>query len=149
MTGWRIGWIEAPPVLGPVIENLVQFFTSGVAPFMQRGAIAALDDGEPFVAEQIARARAGCDMVADPLIATGKVDLVKPHGAFYLFLSIPGQDDVRRLALRLVDEANIGLAPGTAFGPGGERFLRLCYARGEGQLREATARFVSWLERNV
>ncbi|GGF75791.1 aminotransferase [Azorhizobium oxalatiphilum] len=147
MTGWRIGWIEAPPALGQIIENLVQFSTSGVAPFMQRGAIAALEQGEPFVAEQIARARKGCDLVADPLIATGKVDLVKPKGAFYLFMSVPGYDDVRALALRLVDEANIGLAPGTAFGPGGERFLRLCYARGEAQLTEATKRLVTWLER--
>ncbi|MGU3496490.1 pyridoxal phosphate-dependent aminotransferase [Xanthobacteraceae bacterium A53D] len=149
MTGWRIGWIEAPPALGQIIENLVQFSTSGVAPFMQRGAIAALEEGEPFVAEQIARARKGCDLVADALIATGKVDLVKPSGAFYLFMSIPGYEDVRALALRLVDEANVGLAPGTAFGPGGERFLRLCYARGEGQLTEATRRLVDWLGRQT
>ncbi|WP_341988111.1 pyridoxal phosphate-dependent aminotransferase [Azorhizobium sp. AG788] len=147
MTGWRIGWLEAPPALGQIVENLVQYSTSGVAAFMQRGAIAALEQGEPFVAEQIARARHGCDLVADPLIATGKVDLVKPHGAFYLFLSIPGHDDVRRLALQLIDEANVGLAPGTAFGPGGERYLRLCYARGEAQLKEATARLVAWLDR--
>src|SRR6185295_4243662 len=50
MTGWRIGWLSAPPALGPVIENLVQYSTSGTAAFMQRAATVALDDGESYVA---------------------------------------------------------------------------------------------------
>ncbi len=145
MTGWRIGWIEADPRLGQVVENLIQYSTSGVAAFMQRGAIAALEQGEPFVAEQIARARAGRDIVADALLATGKVDLVKPDGAFYLFFGINGHRDVARLGLRLVDEANVGIAPGTAFGPGGEGFMRLCFARGAVQLEEAARRLSAWI----
>ncbi|WP_454915060.1 pyridoxal phosphate-dependent aminotransferase [Xanthobacter sediminis] len=146
MTGWRIGWIEADPRLGQVIENLIQYSTSGVAAFMQRGAVAALELGEPFVAEQIARARRGRDLVADTLLATGKVDLVKPQGAFYLFFGIEGFPDVRRLGLTLVDEANVGIAPGTAFGAGGEGFMRLCFARGETQLAEAARRLAGWIE---
>ncbi|MBP2149887.1 pyridoxal phosphate-dependent aminotransferase [Xanthobacter flavus] len=147
MTGWRIGWLEAHPRLGQIIENLIQYSTSGVAAFMQRGAIAALDQGEPFVAEQIARARRGRDLVGDALLATGRVDLVKPPGAFYLFFGIEGRRDVRSLGLTLVDEANVGLAPGTAFGHGGEGFMRLCFARGDAQLAEASRRLVNWLER--
>ena len=147
MTGWRIGWLEAHPRLGQIIENLIQYSTSGVAAFMQRGAIAALDQGEPFVAEQIARARRGRDLVGDALLATGRVDLVKPPGAFYLFFGIEGRRDVRSLGLTLVDEANVGLAPGTAFGLGGEGFMRLCFARGDAQLAEASRRLVDWLER--
>jgi len=145
MTGWRVGWIEAPARLGQIVENLIQYSTSGVAAFMQRGAIAALEEGEPFVAEQIARARRGRDLVCDALIATGKVDLVPPPGAFYAFFGIHGQNDVRRLGLTLVDEANVGLAPGTAFGPGGEGFMRLCFARGEMQLAEASLRLARWI----
>ncbi|MEP9354223.1 pyridoxal phosphate-dependent aminotransferase [Xanthobacter sp. KR7-65] len=148
MTGWRIGWLEAHPRLGQIIENLIQYSTSGVAAFMQRGAVAALDEGEAFVAEQIARARRGRDIVADALIGTGKVDLVKPPGAFYLFFGIAGREDVRSLGFTLVDEANVGLAPGTAFGPGGEGFMRLCFARGDAQLAEVSRRLVSWLERD-
>ncbi|MFG1237095.1 pyridoxal phosphate-dependent aminotransferase [Xanthobacter autotrophicus DSM 597] len=147
MTGWRIGWLEAHPRLGQIIENLIQYSTSGVAAFMQRGAIAALEQGEPFVAEQIARARRGRDLVGDALLATGRVDLVKPPGAFYLFFGIEGRRDVRSLGLTLVDEANVGLAPGTAFGLGGEGFMRLCFARGDAQLAEASRRLVNWLER--
>lgn len=145
MTGWRIGWIEAHPALGQIIENIIQYSTSGVAAFMQRGAIAALDDGDGFVAEQVARARAGRDLVADALLATGQVRLAKPPGAFYLFFGIAGEDDVRRLGLKLVDEAGVGIAPGTAFGPGGEGFMRLCFARGEGQLGDAARRLAAWI----
>jgi len=145
MTGWRIGWLEASPKLGQVVENLIQYSTSGVAAFMQRGAIAALDEGEGFVAEQVARARRGRDIVAEALLATGHVDLVKPQGAFYLFFGIEGHRDVRRLGLTLVDEANVGVAPGTAFGPGGEGFLRLCFARSEAQLAEAARRLAGWV----
>ncbi len=149
MTGWRIGWIEADPVLGQTIENLIQYSTSGVAAFMQRGAIAALDEGDGFVEEQVARARHGRDLVGDALLATGRVKVVKPAGAFYLFFGIEGQSDVRRLGLTLVDEAGVGIAPGTAFGPGGDGFIRLCFARGEAQLEAASQRLCAWIERQA
>ena len=147
MTGWRIGWIEAPPELGPVIENLVQYSTSGVAVFMQRAALAALTRGEEFVAYQVARARRGRDLVCDALAATGRVRFARPAGAFYLFFAIDGEPDVAKLGLKLVDEANIGLAPGTAFGEAGAGFMRMCFARGEESLGEATERLVDWLAR--
>ncbi|WP_038360436.1 pyridoxal phosphate-dependent aminotransferase [Bosea sp. 117] len=147
MTGWRMGWIEAHPVLGDVLENLIQYSTSGVAAFMQRAGVAALDRGESFVAHQIERARRGRDIVADALLPTNRVRLVKPPGALYLFFGVEGERDMRSLALRLIDEANVGLAPGTAFGPGGEDFIRLCFARGEVQLAEVADRLVRWLNR--
>lgn len=146
MTGWRIGWIEAPPVLGQIVENLIQYSTSGVAAFMQRGAVAALEEGEDFVAAQIGRARASRDLISRALMETGQVDLVPPVGAFYLFFTITGETDARRLALRLVDEAKVGLAPGNSFGLGGERFLRLCFARGPEQMAEVARRLVAWLD---
>jgi aspartate/methionine/tyrosine aminotransferase len=140
MTGWRIGWIEAPPELGQVIENLIQYSTSGAPVFVQRAAIAALDDGESFVAEQIARAREGRRIVLEGLSQIPNVRLAAPDGAFYAFFSVEGRRDSRQLALDLIDHANVGLAPGTAFGPGGEDCLRLCYARDAGDLREAVRR---------
>jgi aspartate/methionine/tyrosine aminotransferase len=149
MTGWRIGWLEAPAHLGPVIENLVQYSTSGVAPFLQRGAIAALEAGESFAQTQIARARTGRDIVCDGLAATGAVALPRPPGAFYAFFSVPGWPDTRALAKRLIDDIQVGLAPGSAFGAGGAAHLRLCFLRDPGQLAEATERLAEWLRRNV
>jgi aspartate/methionine/tyrosine aminotransferase len=147
MTGWRIGWLSAPPELGPVIENLIQYSSSGTAVFAQRAAVAAIEEGEAFIATQVARARAGRDIAVAGLGATGRVRFADPEGAFYLFLSVDGEPDSRALAFRLIDEANVGLAPGGAFGKAGEGYLRLCYARDAGQVKTATERLAAWLKR--
>jgi aspartate/methionine/tyrosine aminotransferase len=145
MTGWRIGWLAAPPELGPTIENLVQYSTSGVAAFMQRAATAALDGGEAFIEEQVVRAKAGRDIVCDGLAATGRVRFAKPDGAFYLFFAVDGEADTSRLCMRLIDEALVGLAPGGTFGEAGLGFMRLCFLRDPARLREATGRLARWL----
>ena len=147
MTGFRVGWLEAPSALGEVIENLVQYTTSGVPVFTQRAATAALDEGEAFLASQIDRSRRSRDILCDGLAATGHVRFSKPEAAFYLFCSIDGFDNSRALALRLIDEAGVGAAPGGAFGPGGEGSLRLCFARDPDQIAEAARRMARWLKR--
>lgn len=147
MTGWRIGWIATNPALGQVIENLVQYSTSGVAQFMQRAAVAALERGESFVTHQTARARQSRDIICDALTRTGRCRFAVPSGAFYVFFSVDGETDSRALAFRLIDEAQIGLAPGSAFGAGGDNFLRLCFARNPDQIRDAGERLVKSLTR--
>ena len=62
MTGWRVGWLQAPRELGPVIERIIQYNTSGTAAFLQRGCVAALDKGDDFIAMQVTRARANRDL---------------------------------------------------------------------------------------
>ena len=147
MTGWRIGWLSGPPAVAPVVENLVQYSTSGVAAFMQRAATAALDGGEDFVRAQVERARVGREIMTETLAATGRARFVEPDGAFYLFFGVDGIVDTSRLALRLVDEANVGVAPGTAFGAAGQGFMRLCFARDAGQMRLAATRLADWIRR--
>lgn len=147
MTGWRIGWLCIHPDLQQIFENLVQYSTSGVAQFMQRGAVAALDEGDEFVHEHVERARGGRDMVCDILSKTGRARFARPAGAFYLFFSIEGVEDTTAAALDIVDEAGVGLAPGTAFGPGGERFFRLCFNRRLDELEEAAHRLARWIGR--
>lgn len=148
MTGWRLGWLEAQPALGQVIENLVQYQTSGTPVFVQRAGVAAIADGEHFLHEQIARAHAGREIV-DRLADTGLVELPPPSGAFYAFLRIKGATNSKDIAFRLIDEANVGLAPGSAFGEGGEGYLRLCYLRKAEDLEEAVRRIGAALPRLV
>ena len=147
MTGWRIGWLKVHPSLQQVFENLIQYATSGTAQFMQRGAVAALDEGDAFVAEQVGRAGQARDLVCGRLAATGRAQFHAPAGAFYLFFSIDGIADSMAAALRIVDDANVGLAPGVAFGPGGEGFFRLCFHRRLDQVEEAANRLADWIGR--
>lgn len=147
MTGWRVGWIVAPPETGQVFENLIQYSTSGVAQFMQRGAVAALDHGDGFIRENFERAARSRDLLCDTLIATNRVETLKPEGALYAFLKIDGITDSRQAALDIVDKTGVGLAPGTAFGKGGEQFLRACFLRDPRQIEDATSRLCDYILR--
>ena len=140
MTGWRVGWLVAPASLGQVIENLIQYNISGVPTFLQYGALAAVTQGASVVEEMRARCAVGRDLVSERLGRLPRVRYAPPTGSFYAFFKVDGEPDCRALAYRLVDEAGVGLAPGSAFGPGGEGFLRLCFACSEGRLGEAMDR---------
>ncbi len=145
MTGWRIGWLQAPAALGPAIERIIQYNTSGTAAFLQRGAVAALEQGDEFLAMQLAMARAARDRVAEVLGHHEGVSFEMPRGAFYHFIRIEGLGDSLAAVLRIIDEANVGLSPGGTFGPGGEGFVRMCYLRDPATLDEALARLSRWI----
>lgn len=140
MTGWRLGWMVMPVGLAPVIERLLEFNTSGGQAFLQRAGVAAIEQGEPFVAEQIARCRAGRDLVTQRLGGMKRVRVTRTEAAFYLMFQVEGEPDSYKLAMRLVDEARVGMAPGAAFGTGGEGYLRLCFAASTKRLAEAMDR---------
>lgn len=147
MTGWRVGWVQAPASLGQIIENMIQYSVSGVPVFSQRAAIVALEEGDSFIASQVETARSNRETLCKTLATSGRVRFTPPPGAFYLFFSVDGVTDSRTAAFELVDEANIGLAPGVAFGPGGEAFFRLCFARRPDHIAEAARRLEAWIER--
>jgi aspartate/methionine/tyrosine aminotransferase len=147
MTGWRMGWLQAPAELGQTIENLIQYNTSGVPTFLQPAGVAALTEGEAGARAQIARAAEGRQIVCSALEGFSNVRFAWPAGAFYLLFGIEGEANSMETAMKLVDEANIGLAPGSAFGADGEGYFRICYLRSPDPLREATARLTGWLER--
>jgi aspartate/methionine/tyrosine aminotransferase len=145
MTGWRAGWIVTPPELGQVFENLVQYSTSGVPQFIQAGCVAALDEGDAFVDFQVARAAEARGILTSALAATGRATFVPPKGAFYLYFAVEGWPDGRVAAIDLLDKTGLGLAPGTAFGPGSGNFLRLCFARDLDQIRDGAQRLTRWM----
>lgn len=127
MTGWRIGWVVAPAALGQVYENLIQYNTSGVPTFLQYGAVAAINEGETHVKKLVERCRVGREMVTKTFDGLPRIRYAPPQGAFYAFFAVEGEPDSRALAFKIVDEVGVGLAPGSAFGAGGDPYLRLCF----------------------
>ena len=107
----------------------------------------ALDEGEPFLAEQLDRAKGGLQIVLDTLGAREDVQFQSPEGAFYFFFKVDGLDSSEETINRLIDEAGVGLAPGTAFGPGGDGWFRICFARSHDSLRTAMDRLCAWLDK--
>ena len=146
MTGWRVGWLQAPKILASAIERIIQYNSSGTPAFLQRGCVAALDHGEDFIMAQVAKARSNRDMVARLLGQMPGVRFENPRGAFYTFFAIDGMTDSTATTLRIIDEANVGFAPGATFGPGGEGHLRMCFLRDPGKIEEALGRFHGWLK---
>ena len=109
------------------------------------GCVAALQQGEPFVAEMVARYRTGRDLVLQRLGGMPRVGIVRPEAAFYLMFGVDGMTDCLEFAKRLVTETHVGLAPGSAFGPGGEGHLRLCFAASLDRLSQAMDRLEPFL----
>jgi aspartate/methionine/tyrosine aminotransferase len=145
MTGWRVGWLQAPRALGPAIERIIQYNTSGTPAFLQRGCIAALDHGDDFIAMQVKKARTNRDIIADALRVHPRIRFELPKGAFYFFFSLAGMTDSMAMTLRIIDEAKVGFAPGGTFGKGGEGHLRMCFLRDTPLIEEAMGRFSAWL----
>jgi aspartate/methionine/tyrosine aminotransferase len=114
---------------------------------MQRGAVVALNEGDAFVNENVARAVAGRDILCDALIATNRVQTLKPDGAIYAFLKVDGVTDSRLTAMDIVDKIGVALAPGSAFGEGGELFLRACFLRNSAHVEEAAGRLADYIKR--
>ncbi|MEE8370665.1 MAG: pyridoxal phosphate-dependent aminotransferase [Sphingomonadales bacterium] len=141
MTGWRIGWLVHPPELEETLAMMVQFTTSGVAPFLQQGALAALTKGGDFVAQVRRRCKRGCDLVYDALQGSNSLRLQpKPVAGMYVNFAVEGKADSREAARAILRESGVGLAPGAFFGEVSEGWLRLCANRDEAILREAAGR---------
>ncbi len=117
------------------VGKVIEFNTSCAPPFVQQAGIVAVRDGEPLVAETVARLRASRDLLVRELAAIPGVEVAPPPGAMYLFFKVAGfSGDSLAFAKRLVAEAGLGIAPGAAFGPEGEGYLRWCFAASDALL---------------
>ena len=148
MTGWRLGWIVAPEPLVPDLGVLIEYNTSCAPGFVQRAGVTAVRDGEPVVAHTVERFRKARDFLVTRLAAMPGVEVVAPPGAMYVFFRVHGMADSLAFAKRLVREAKLGLAPGIAFGPEGEGFLRWCFAASESRLADGADRLERFLRGN-
>jgi aspartate/methionine/tyrosine aminotransferase len=145
MTGWRLGWAQSDEATIRAMYKAAEFMTSNATAMVQRAGIVALRDGEPYVRELRAHYAARRAQVVAALRAIPGISLLEPEGAFYVLFRVDGMTDSAEYAERLVRETGVALAPGSAFGAGGEGYLRLCFAASEPAIADALARFTAFV----
>ena len=160
MTGWRVGYLAAPQV---VIENALkagQNSITCVAPFIQKAAAFALTDPEiqqvtADMRAAYARRRELVLRIADELesaalsVSKGeKVIVTPPQGAFYFFLDFrPLKMTSLEICERILEEAGVGLVPGSGFGAQGEGFVRMTIAASDEDVEAGFRKIVEWAEK--
>lgn len=146
MTGWRLGWLVGRKDIVSRASQLDEFIVSCASSFTQRAAETALLWGEDVMRQMVCRLRENRDFCLGVLSKTRGVTVPVPDGAFYLFARVEGVDDSFAFCKQLLMETKVGLAPGVAFGEGGEGNVRICYASDRPVLEEAMARLKLFLE---
>jgi aspartate/methionine/tyrosine aminotransferase len=146
MTGWRLGWLVMPPAMTHHMGKLIEFNTSCASVFTQRAALVAIERTEEVTPRVVAHLKACRDTLVPLLQGLPRVELSPAKGGMYAFFKLGGFDDSLALAKRLVVEAGIGLAPGNAFAPEAQGWLRWCFASKEpARLEQGVERLRGWL----
>jgi len=148
MTGWRIGWMVTPRRYAEQMAVLSECFNTSATSFVQRAAITALEQGEGLVAELRERYLAGRAVVMEVLDGHPRLQLSAPQGAFYVFPRVHGMRSSLEFVEGVLEEEDVGLAPGYTFGPGNEEYFRLCFALSTERLKEALQRIIRYLDRH-
>ncbi len=147
MTGWRIGYAAGPADIIKGMVRIHQYTIMSAPTTAQNAAIEALSNGEPYVLDMLAEYDRRRRLLVDGLNKLG-LKTFEPRGAFYAFpnISASGMDD-ETFCQRLLEEEHVAVVPGNSFGPGGEGFVRACYATSYEQLEEALRRMEKFMSR--
>jgi hypothetical protein len=149
MTGWRVGFLIARRDLAAKCAEFNEFIVSHAPSFAQRAAETAMALGEEELLRMLERLRENCNLCLAALRQMPGVTVPTPDGAFYLFPRIEGLADSFEFCRRLLLETRVGLAPGVAFGAGGEGSVRICYASDRSVLEPAMERLTKFLCYNL
>ena len=147
MTGWRLGWMVARSDLIHKASQLNEFIVSHAPSMVQRAGEIALEKGEKDIESMKDSIQKRVNFCFKALSSIESVSLPQPEGAFYLFPRIEGVTDSFSFALSLLKETKVSLAPGVAFGNGGEGSVRICCAADLSILEPAMERFAMFLEK--
>lgn len=128
MTGWRLGWMVVPSEVVDSLGKLTEFNTSCAPVFIQRAALVALQQARTSVPPLRAHLLSCAQRLVGGLKSLPRVEVAAPRGGMYAFFRVDGQPDSLAFAKHLVAAHGLGLAPGAAFGPEGEGWLRWCFA---------------------
>jgi len=129
MTGWRLGYMVAPPALAERLELLVTHSTGSTAMFTQYAGMEAITGPQDFVREMVTEYQKRRDRMVELVNAIPRVHAQKPQGAFYVFPNVKAFGiSSKEIQRRLLDEQGVAVLAGTDFGPAGDGYIRLCYA---------------------
>ncbi|HUA63461.1 MAG TPA: pyridoxal phosphate-dependent aminotransferase [Verrucomicrobiae bacterium] len=145
MTGWRLGYLIARRDLAQKATQLNEFIVSHAPSIAQKAGETALVEGEGELLRMLRRLEENRELCLEALRGLTGVTVPSPAGAFYLFPRIDGLADSFGFCKRLLEETRVGLAPGVAFGAGGEGSVRICYAAEKSILEPAMERFARFL----
>ncbi len=146
MTGWRLGWLVLPPSATEAMGKLIEFNTSCASVFTQRAGEVALRRGDEVTPRVVAHLKQCRDTLVTALQAVPGLEVACPKGGMYAFFKCPGTTDSLQTAKQLVAQAGLGLAPGNAFAPEAQGWLRWCFAsRDLGRLTQGVDRLQQWL----
>jgi aspartate/methionine/tyrosine aminotransferase len=150
MTGWRLGWLVMPAAMTHHVGKLIEFNTSCASVFSQRAGVVALQRTDDVTPRVVAHLKACRDALVPLLAAVPGVQVAVPRGGMYAFFRLAGFDDSLITAKRLVVEAGLGLAPGDAFAPEAQGWLRWCFASHDlKRLALGVDRLRGWLARSA
>jgi aminotransferase len=148
MTGWRIGYAAGPADLIKGLVRIHQYTIMSAPTTAQDAAIEALTNGEPFVQEMVTEYNRRRQLLVSGLNRLG-LRTFEPRGAFYAFPNIrtSGMND-EAFCQKLLEEEHVAVVPGNSFGPGGEGFVRACYATEYSKIEEALHRMEKFMQRH-
>lgn len=147
MTGFRLGYGILPQHVAKAAVKIVQNSFSCVPEFIQRAGIAAIKEGEPFISEMVDAFQKRRDKVYEILSKVEGINLTKPVGAFYFFPEIKVNISSQEYASFLLENYNVALLPGDAFGTNGKGHVRISFANSLENLVEAANRIVESVEK--
>lgn len=155
MTGWRIGYIAAPLEIAKAVAKLQGQVTSAASSISQRAALTAITSNKDFTREMVKAFKRRRNMVLEELGQIQGILKYSPHGAFYLFPDVShyfgksfGERQINNasdLCFYLLEEANVAVVPGSAFGSPNN--IRISYAASDEELKEALGRIKTYLDK--
>ena len=146
MTGWRLGWMITPASISEQMATLSECYNTSAPAFIQSAGVKALAEGENIISELRDNYAIGRDIVMEKLGSHPLIQLTTPVGAFYAFPKIIGLSSSEEFANSLLHKENVGVAPGYTFGPGNDKYIRLCFAQSHTKLKEALDRIIKHIE---
>jgi aminotransferase len=148
MTGWRLGYAAAPAELLAAMRKVHQYTIMSAPTTAQAAGVEALESGDPFVEQMVLEYDRRRRLLVGGLNTLG-LDCFEPGGAFYAFPSVErsGMDD-NVFAESLLQEEEVAVVPGSAFGPSGSGFVRMAYATAFEKIEEALNRMERFMRRH-